>query len=435
MKVSPYALLQPDGEGGAWLINGLFGQQVHVERKAWEAFTGERTDPTAHADLTGRLVASRILETSDEDQRGLYRLLEQSLELSEVWRFGYMLDYLTAQTLESTSDYVSSVLGSADVSDGTVMINAWCYTEAGRRLLRGLPSAVRQSSVGDADLRVALHTTGSQVFEDDDLLALEALSVSRSNGAVVFMLTAAEVERAGGPADYSRQLFAQQSRIYSVGFHPHFVFQCTRETVDFMMGPVFDGLCFSGVYPRNMFLTLVEEHANPLAHACELYGADWSLYGDVADRLARSARHQLLEPLGRGFASKLRALFRNGSEPPTVRYCPFARQSFIFGVDGKVTTCPVAHGYPSLPEPKALPLVVGDVATGEVDTTALENWEGRGPTNVPGCASCRVAPLCGSGCPLEAVESSGELNSPACPPVPDILATEVAIAMSAGTAT
>lgn len=105
-----------------------------------------------------------------------------------------------------------------------------------------------------------------------------------------------------------------------------------------------EALCFAGVCPRNLHISFSRAAGHPLDLTCELYGWDWDLYQDAGAELALSPLHQVFDPLNRGLADKLRALFREGAEEPAVRHCPFARRSFIFGPGGKVAPCPVAHG-------------------------------------------------------------------------------------------
>lgn len=101
--------------------------------------------------------------------------------------------------------------------------------------------------------------------------------------------------------------------------------------------------------------------------------------------------------------------------PPLFDACPGTKLEYALDAVGHIYPCSLGVGMPEFlvgeyyPEIKFYP-------------DKLEKWRKRNVLNDPKCFKCKVAFLCGGGCPRDALETHGTPHAPACRPVIQSLA-------------
>lgn len=260
---------------------------------------------------------------------------------------------------------------------------------------------------------------------------LELAGLAPRGRQVVFRLGPDALARAGDPDLLARMTFAWQGVLFRQRFSPSFVLAVTPSTLEAIGGSVFEALCFSGVYPRNVFVVFAADGAQN-AGLCEVYDTNWDAHGALAPALLSRPTHRLVEPLALGLADVIRGFILSDKRWMRTSGCPFPRQGVVYA-DGFAARCPVAAvkaAGSALPPSMAagVPKFSRGQGSGQVWP---DEWSGRGPQSVPQCKTCRVAPLCGSGCAVRAYETHGHLMAPDCPPIGRVLTAEGAICAAA----
>lgn len=249
----------------------------------------------------------------------------------------------------------------------------------------------------------------------------------------VFRLSPEALERAGDADTLAGMTFSWQGVVFRQRFSPSFVLTVTPATVDTIGGALFEALCFSGVYPRNVLFVFADDDTDH-GGLCEVYDTSWTTHEAVAATLLARPTHRLIEPLALGLADVVRGYLLCDKRWMRTSGCPFPRQGVVYAGE-YAGRCPVAAAkaasMPSsaatvLPSFMAAPRARLSIENGDHDP-----WSARGPHSVGLCRSCRVAPLCGSGCAVRAYEGHGDPMAPDCPPVDRVLAAEGVICSAA----
>lgn len=426
-KVSPYTLKHQDSKGGVWLTNVLHGQWLYLLEDEWRTIIDKGIETKTRKLLLERLIDACIIEADKFIDEKFYSAIIKTILHNKVYRFGFLLDYLQSNEINLTPLYAKNYLNTVSDHPEKIFIHSWFFTDNGRKRLKNFTDAIAQFPIDNCDLYVALCTDGSQSLEEE-LTSIAKLKKYMRSGIVVFVLTKEAAMAAGGSSKYCMRIFEQQGQLYNLGFFPHFLFRCTPETFHFMQGELFETLCFSGIYPRNLYFSFSNKFEHILELTCELYYWNWDLYRKIGKFLALSPKHQVFEPMSRGIADKLRALFRDNTEIPIAQYCPFGHHSLIFGIQGTVTSCPVSQKNLITSNSLSPELNIGNLLTGELNYETQKKWDTRSPITINKCNKCCIAPICGSGCPLAALEDFEDLYQPSCPPAATVLRQEIEVA-------
>ena len=427
---TPYLLLVPGTEGAVFVLNPATQSCVRLDGEEVNAIlgfaSGQDLVPTGDRATPGVAARGHTLEV--EAFSAACQTARSEQRFADTIRIGFVVDELTdEQAAESARDAASRVMeGTA----AQVFLHLWigeetswtrCSTIFTQLAVLGSSRSIFTSLVIDGTLNVS--EPAEAAIADLGMLALGGRQVT-------IRLGHRALRRPGGATALGRHVFAWQAILFRHRFSPSYLLEVTPNTTDVIGCEVFEELCFSGVYPRNVITVFGADDA-PLAGLCEVYETDWACYKEAAPRLLSRSTHRLLEPLALGFANVVRGYISCGKRWPRTSGCPFPRQGLVYA-GGIVGRCPVAavlglRSARSLPSVIAAPL--GHAATPTWD----DAWTRRGPHNIRSCQRCRVAPLCGSGCAVRAVEAHGRIMAPDCPPVTAILAVEGAIASAGST--
>jgi uncharacterized protein len=108
-------------------------------------------------------------------------------------------------------------------------------------------------------------------------------------------------------------------------------------------------------------------------------------------------------------------LFENGILPdPLFDSCPGCKTEWAFDYTGKIYSCTATVGKSGEELGTFYPLV-------SKRNDLISNWEDRDVTSISKCADCSVKLACGGGCASVAANNSGDLMSPDCRPVKELL--------------
>jgi len=94
--------------------------------------------------------------------------------------------------------------------------------------------------------------------------------------------------------------------------------------------------------------------------------------------------------------------------------CPATKKEWAFSPDGGVYGCTATVGHAAHRLGTFAPTITRD-------EEAIAKWRGRSVFSIPACQTCEAAPVCGGGCGAVAVQRTGEIASPDCRPVKELL--------------
>lgn len=109
-----------------------------------------------------------------------------------------------------------------------------------------------------------------------------------------------------------------------------------------------------------------------------------------------------------------------GMKPWKLSYCEATNGSNIcFAADGTITTCLTYVGKGGM--------TVGtfDDEGVHIDQVALDKWRQRDGFRMARCADCELLLLCGGGCPVKAIERTGDIDTAVCGDVERTLAVHI----------
>jgi radical SAM protein with 4Fe4S-binding SPASM domain len=423
VTVSPYTIIKKTDHKNVWLVNTLYGKRERLTMKEWDSLISLNGKKNISRSLIDRLSQSRIISNTADQEKDIYNKIAESF-VSKVRRFGFLLDQLEERDLTNIPPFVKS----NDLCNGpdTVYYYGWFNSSVGLGNMGLMASAIKNISNNNKG-SLALLTNGTQVLTDTDLFSLEKIELQKNSNTIVFYLTQEAAYRAGGLKKYIENIVTIQKQINFLGFTPVFIFLCTKDSTEFLLSQLFYSLCFSGIYPRNFHVSF-SDYPDINEVICELHNWNWKIYDDNAFEIFTSPTLRVFDPLSRGLADKLRGVLRDNKGSPVVYLCPFAYQSFIFGKDGNISCCPIVFTMNKNNKPDNDFLFSGNVNSGTWLPDNIDKWESRNHLSMPKCASCRYAPLCGCGCPMDAFVQDGDIMTSPCPPYEAILTAETKMA-------
>jgi len=110
-----------------------------------------------------------------------------------------------------------------------------------------------------------------------------------------------------------------------------------------------------------------------------------------------------------------RFLFENGELPdPLFDSCPGTKTEWAFDYTGRIFACTATVGK----EGEVLGTFFPESSLNE---DVVGKWEDRDVTAIPACKECRLQLACGGGCASVAKNKTGDVNTPDCRPVKELL--------------
>jgi len=110
-----------------------------------------------------------------------------------------------------------------------------------------------------------------------------------------------------------------------------------------------------------------------------------------------------------------RFLFENGEMPePLYDSCPGCKTEWAFDYTGKIYPCTATVGKKG----ESVGTFYPEISRKD---DIIEEWEERDVTSIPECKECSLQLLCGGGCGSVAKNNTGNLHSPDCRPVKELL--------------
>lgn len=152
-------------------------------------------------------------------------------------------------------------------------------------------------------------------------------------------------------------------------------------------------------------------------HSCQAASAKLLTRIELATELSRLIREhpQVLEFHEPAF-SVARMLAREGRLPdPLFDGCPGCKSEWAFDAAGGVYPCTATVGKPDERVGTFFP-------TADLDEDAVAAWQDRDILAIEKCRDCPANLLCGGGCGSVAKNAAGNLLSPDCRPIPELIA-------------
>lgn len=156
---------------------------------------------------------------------------------------------------------------------------------------------------------------------------------------------------------------------------------------------------------RNYELHYCQTAQNKLLSRVEFYESIYNLV----------IKHPEIAEFHKPAFSISRFLFENGELPmPLFDSCPGCKTEWAFDYTGNIYSCTATVGKPGESLGTFYPEVTGK-------TDIIEHWEERDVTVIPECKDCSLQLACGGGCAAVAFNRTGELHSPDCRPIKELL--------------
>jgi uncharacterized protein len=119
--------------------------------------------------------------------------------------------------------------------------------------------------------------------------------------------------------------------------------------------------------------------------------------------------------------SVARFLFEEGELPrPLFDSCPGTKTEWAFDASGKIYSCTATVGKSA----EALGAFYPHVT---LNKGLVANWEDRDVTTIPACRTCELRLACGGGCASVAFNKTGDLHTPDCRPVKELLGMGISL--------
>ncbi len=99
---------------------------------------------------------------------------------------------------------------------------------------------------------------------------------------------------------------------------------------------------------------------------------------------------------------------------PSFDTCPGATSEFVFDLEGKIYSCTASCGR----KDHVLGTYYPELTWNE---TELKKWKTRSILTIPECKDCSVGVVCGGGCAVIAKDRNGDILTPNCKPVKEVM--------------
>ncbi|MGM0431131.1 MAG: radical SAM protein [Spirochaetota bacterium] len=166
-----------------------------------------------------------------------------------------------------------------------------------------------------------------------------------------------------------------------------------------------DNPLFKTQLGRNYELHVCQADQSKLYDRLSLYEEVYQMVGD----------HPEFMQFHRPSYSLSKFLFEHGEMPdPLFDSCPGCKTEWAFDFTGRIYSCTATVGK----DDEVLGTFYPDVSRKE---EIIEQWEERDVTTIPECAGCALQLACGGGCASVAKNRTGEIHSPDCRPVRELI--------------
>ena len=151
-------------------------------------------------------------------------------------------------------------------------------------------------------------------------------------------------------------------------------------------------------------------------HSCQQNsGVLYDRVGMYRDLYELIKQHPEVLDFHRPAFSVSRFLFDNGELPePLFDSCPGCKTEWAFDYTGRIYSCTATVGK----EGESLGTFFPEVSKKK---EAIEEWEERDVTTIPGCRTCTLQLACGGGCGAVSKNREGTIRAPDCRPVRELL--------------
>lgn len=432
-RLSEFVHVIDGTDGGMLFLNPLSGKTIYIDANDVSL---PPQDIFLSDENLKKLISSGMVRDDSISERAIFEEMccnnREDGDTRNSFRIGFLLDDLL------NSKELSMALGAAKEeiesrTEGKLFIHFWAFCAPAFKLIPDILNELTPSHLLECDITISLD--GSFSSNDETEIIVERISsLFVGSAQVTFALHRSALKIYNGTQEYAHTIFLWQSLFSRFRFSPAFIFFISVDDVSIIANQLYEDLCFSGIYPRNIHFAFV---GSPLEHSalfCEMYNHDGNFIARALNEILSKPTHKIVEPFALGYADSLRIGIKQNNLWPRTFFCPYTRPTLFFAKN-LVGACPVALSKASSGDKKLLPLLM---SIDNIEPLKRTLWQQRGPHTINSCRNCRSAPLCGSGCPLVAYENNGTIDSPDCPPITQLnesLAKSVASDYQDGTTT
>jgi len=166
-------------------------------------------------------------------------------------------------------------------------------------------------------------------------------------------------------------------------------------------------------YPPAKFQTTLGR--NYELHTCQVGAQLYERSEMWRDFTTEAARRPVLYKYHKPQFHGIRTLMESGQLPdPIFDGCPAGKKEWAFDYKGDIYGCTASVGVEKYR--------LGNFLTGEViNEEQARQWMTRDVQSIPECAECAESLACGGGCGVLAANSTGNIHSPDCRPVKELI--------------
>ncbi len=99
---------------------------------------------------------------------------------------------------------------------------------------------------------------------------------------------------------------------------------------------------------------------------------------------------------------------------PSFDTCPAGKSEFVFDASGNIFGCTASCGREGYELGSYFPVL-------KFNEQVLKDWQTRNILNIAECVDCSVGVVCGGGCGVIAKDRNGEIHSPNCKPIKEVM--------------
>ena len=166
-------------------------------------------------------------------------------------------------------------------------------------------------------------------------------------------------------------------------------------------------------YPTQQFETTLGR--NYELHSCQNVEALYTRVEMWQEYAALAKENPILKKFHFPQFHGMRYLKENGNLPfPVFDSCPAGKKEWAYDAGGGIYGCTASVGVEKYR--------LGNFLTGEItDAAQVDEWQSRDVLAMDSCRDCPVSLSCGGGCGVLAANKSGEILSPDCRPVSELV--------------
>jgi len=186
--------------------------------------------------------------------------------------------------------------------------------------------------------------------------------------------------------------------------------------MDIMIKKLLEGEIYG--YGLNKIFLIPQERDYYYGNICKYTYIDWNMVKRVMRKISNGREYRTVWLDGPPIIWKFQRLLSERRKLyPSIYFCPFIQNGFVFNAKGSIHCCLLASA-----ENTESPLKIGSYYPHfSIHNELLRQCRNRNVLNMEKCRNCPNALLCGGGCAKESLEKNGDISYGICQPVGDMI--------------